>query len=67
MTNTFFLNEGKVKFLQINQDAVGQKCFQKHSADAYLNKRPHILSPYAQLHGFWMTPHPPPVAYVLNW
>ena len=30
LTNTSFLSKGKVKFLQIRQDTVTQKCCQKH-------------------------------------
>ena len=30
LTNTSFLNKGKVKFLQITQDTIRQKCLQKH-------------------------------------
>ena len=30
LTNTSFLNKGKIKFLQIIQDTKRQKCCQKH-------------------------------------
>ena len=29
LTNTSFLNKDKVKFLQIKQGTIGQKCYQK--------------------------------------
>ena len=30
LTNTSFLSKGKVKFVQIKQDNIKQKCCQKH-------------------------------------
>ena len=30
LTNTSFLNKGKVKFLQIKENTISQKCYQKH-------------------------------------
>ena len=70
LTNTSFLNKGKVTFLQKkNQDTTRQKCCQnikRDSLSAYVYMRSDTHSPCTQLYAFWMTPHPPPVAYVLD-
>ena len=58
-----FLNKGKVKFLQIKQETIRQKCFRKHKKDsvsAYIHMRRETLCPCTQLHAFWMTPPPIP-------
>ena len=69
LTQISFLNKGEVKFAQIKQDNGRQKCRQNMRRDsviAYVHVRRDTSSPYTQLHLFWMTPHPPPVAYVPN-
>ena len=54
LMSTFFFNKNTVKFLKMKQDAVRQESCQKHGKRC------------PQLYTFWMTLHPPPVAYVLN-
>ena len=64
---TCFLNKDKVKFLQIKQDAIRQRCNQKHEKKQCncvgTHKAWHPLLPYAAVWPF----HSPTVAYVLNW
>ena len=39
LTNTsFFLSKGKVKFLQIKQNTIRQKCCQKHEKSECIHK-----------------------------
>ena len=60
--NTYFLIKDKVKFLQIKQDTITQKCCQNIETDsvsAYVHMRCDTPSPYMQLYAFWMTPQSP--------
>lgn len=47
LANTAYLNEGKVKFLQIIKDAIRQTCSEKHEKRC------------AELYAFWMSPPSP--------
>ena len=48
----YFLNNGKVKFLQIKQDTIRQKCYEKHEAAARILKDPSPPPPPHQLHKY---------------
>ena len=52
VTNTYFLNKGNVKFVQIKQDTIRQKCCQnmkRDSVSAYVHIKRDTLSPCTQL------------------
>ena len=57
--NTSFLIKDKVKFLQIKQDTIRQKCCQKHkkrdSVSEYVHMKCDTPSANTQLYAFWMT------------
>ena len=74
LTNTSFFNNDKVKFLQIKQGTLRQKCYQKHEKrlreKVQLRTSTWRLKPPPTVRScthFGWIPHPPPVAYVLNW
>ena len=60
MNKSFFIKD-MVKFLQIKQDTIRQKCCQKYekSVSAYAHMRYDTPYPYTQLYTFWMTPSLP--------
>ena len=51
MTNATFLNEGKVKFLQIKQDSMKKQKMKRDSVSAYVHmRRDSSLPLYAPVH-----------------